>query len=360
MSFLHYTVRLSYTQDMLTLHDANDLIKATAKWGGIALVGFLLLFGIFKGGAFLVKVLFPKEPAPPKVAFGKLPPLIFPKTTTPQLTYRLDTVTGGLGSFSDRLNVYKIIPPVPNLLNLQTTRHLLQSTPFVLDESPLTDTVYSWGDTNRPDKKISYNIVSSDFSITSNYFSYTDLLTVTPVMQQDAIAATIKFLKDLNLYPLDLDEKLTTTQLLSMQGANIFAATSPSTAQLVRIDFFQKDVNKLPIVYPHPPYSTMHFLLGGRNTSELVDAGFSHQTVGTDNTTYPLLTVQQAFDLLKNHKAYIASYFGHDTNVSIKDIYLAYYLGEDKQQYLMPVYVFAGKDGFVAYVSAVSDIWIQK
>ena len=87
---------------------------------------------------------------------------------------------------------------------------------------------------------------------------------------------------------------------------------------------------------------------------------FSHQVVSQENTTYPIKNVSQAFDLLKKNKAYIAGYFGTQTEIRIKDIYLAYYLGEEKQQYLMPVYVFSGKDGFTAYVPAVSDTWMLK
>lgn len=358
---MHYTARLSYTQDMISLDESKNIIISIAKWGGVLVVGILLLIGAYRGGRYLMSVFFPKTPAAPKVAFGKLPPVLFPQNTSNrQFTYRIDTVSGNLGSFADRVIINKIAPPIPNLLNLQTTRNLLQQTSFSLDETPLTDTVYSWGDTFRPDKKITYNIVSGDFSITSNYFSYADLLTVPPVDQSDAVEESVSFLTNLNLYPLDLDEERTTSQLLSMQGSNIFAATSPSTAQLVRVDFFQKDVNKLPIVYPHPPFSTMHFLLGGKGTNEIVDAVFSHQVIGKENTTYPIKNVQAAFDLLKKNKAYIAGYFGTQTEIRIKDIYLAYYLGEEKQQYLMPVYVFSGKDGFVAYVPAVSDTWMLK
>lgn len=358
---MHYTARLSYTQDMLSLDDSKNLIISIAKWGGITLVGILLLIGAYRGGRYLLNVFFPKTPAAPQVAFGKLPPILFPQNTSnQQFTYRIDTVSGNLGTFSDRATIYKIAPPIPNLLNLQTARNLLAGTSFGLDETPLTDTVYSWGDTLRPDKKIIYNIVSSDFTITSNYFSYADLLTVPPVNQSDAIETAVNFLTKLSLYPLDIDEEKTASQLLSMQGSNIFAATSPSTAQLVRVDFFQKDVNKLPVVYPHPPFSTMHFLLGGNRTSEIVDAAFSHQIIGQDKTTYPIKNVQQAFDLLKNHKTYIAGYFGTQTEIRIKDIYLAYYLGEEKQHYLIPVYVFSGKDGFTAYVPAVSDTWMLK
>ena len=62
---------------------------------------------------------------------------------------------------------------------------------------------------------------------------------------------------------------------------------------------------------------------------------------------------------MKSQKAYIASYYGGSSNVSIKNIFLGYYIGATKQNYLMPIVIFEGERGFFAYVSAVRDEWIS-
>nr|HVZ58596.1 hypothetical protein [Patescibacteria group bacterium] len=282
---------------MLSLHDATELTKNIAKWVGLAIAAIFVGVLLYRGVKLIMTTFFPKPPPPPKVAFGKLPPLLFPPNASNiQFIFQIDTVSGGLGNFPDRENVYKTIPSVPSLLDLQTARNLLSGTPFIFNERPLTDTVYTWTDSSRPDKMITYNIVSEDFTITSDYPSYTDLDPLPRLDRDAALTSAQNFLQNLNLYPLDLDDNKTSIQLLSLEGTKVVAASSLSTAQLARIDFFQKNLNKLPIVYPNPPYSTMHFLLGGTNSTEILEGKFDHQAIDTLNTTYPIKTPQQAYD----------------------------------------------------------------
>lgn len=113
----------------------------------------------------------------------------------------------------------------------------------------------------------------------------------------------------------------------------------------------------IPVLYSHPPYSTMNFwVASGEQSLEVVEANFSHKTPifsNEDTATYYIKTSREAFDELKNSKAYIASYAGSKTNVVINNIYLAYYLDETTQEYLMPIIVFEGDNGFSAYISAI-------
>ena len=341
---------------MPTLHDTTDGIKVFAKWGAVGIGAILLIFLLVQGGSLFIKTFFPKPVPAPKAAFGKLPHIIFPASIAKLPTdYQLDTITGTLGQFSDRVAVYKTESAVPGLLDLQKMRTGISTTPFTSRETLITDTEYSWTDPTRPDKKITTNIVSHDFKITSNFLTYSDIVSVAPVDQASSIKVATDFLTHLNLYPLDLDPTRTTTQLLTLQGTSIFAASSLSTAQLVRIDFFQSGLNKLPIMYPHPPNSLLYFLIGGSLTNEILEGTFIHQTVANEASSYPIIDVQTAYNILKKGDAYIASYFGSSSTITIKDVYLGYFIGVDKQDFIMPVYVFEGRDGFFAYVSAVSE-----
>jgi len=143
-------------------------------------------------------------------------------------------------------------------------------------------------------------------------------------------------LENLTLYPLDFDSTKIATQLLSLQGTSLYAATSVSTADLVRVDLFQNDLDKLPIVYAHPPYSSIHFLVGGVNTNEILEGTFAHQIISNESTTYPIRLVSDAYNLLKQNKAYIASYYGTNNDITIKNIYLAYFVTDEKQNYILP------------------------
>jgi hypothetical protein len=112
---------------------------------------------------------------------------------------------------------------------------------------------------------------------------------------------------------------------------------------------------KIPVLYPHPPYSTMSFwIASGQNSQEVDAASFVHREILTDShATYPIKTAQEAFDALKAGDGYITSYQGADTNILISNVYLGYYLGEENQGYLMPIIVFEGQNNFFAYVSAI-------
>ncbi len=339
---------------MPTLHETTDSIKTFAKWGGMGFGAIILIILLFRGGTFFINTFFPKPAPAPLQAFGKLPAIAFPvDIISPPQSYQLDTISGDLGQFPDRAKVYKTLAATPTLLDLQQMRASIRKTPFTTNETHITDTEYSWNDPMRPDKKIKTNIVSNDFTITSNYLTYPDLQPSGLIDQASSIKVATDFLEELGLYPLDIDPLKTTTQLLSLQGTSLFAASSLSTAQLIRIDFFQSDLDKLPIMYPHPPNSLLYFLLGGSNTDEILEGNFSHQTISMDSSTYPIISIGSAYDLLKKGNAYFASYYGTSNTISIKDVYLGYFMNESKQDYIMPMYVFEGKDGFFAYVSAV-------
>jgi hypothetical protein len=341
---------------MPSLYQATSFTKNALKWGGIGLGAFMILVLLYRGGKIVATSLFPKKPIPPKAAFGKLPAIIFPENVTDKsFTYSLDTVSGSLGNFPDRADVYKTIPPAPTLLDLQTTRAQVNRAGFNSSETLITDTQYSWRDAQQIDRLLTINTVSKDFTISSNYLNYPDLSPIGNVDPVGAIRATTDFLKELDLYPNDFDPNKTATQLLTLQGNTLFASTSLSTAQLVRVDLFQSDVNKFPIMYSHPPYSLMHFLVGGSNSGKILDASFAHQQISDESTSYPIITVDAAYSILKKGKAYIASYYGDSTDITIKDIYLAYFISDKKQDYLIPIYVFEGKEGFYAYVSAVTS-----
>lgn len=344
---------------MPTLYQATSLTKNILKWGGIGLGVLMVMVLLYRGGKLVASALFPKKPPPPNAAFGKLPAIIFPDSVTDEsFTYSLDTVTGSVGTFPDRANVYKTVPPVPTLLDLKTTRNNVGSVGFTSSEKVITDTQYSWRDAQQIDRILTINIVSKDFTISSNYLNYPDLTPIGVVDPLDAVTNTTDFLQKLNLYPLDFDPAKTATQLLTLQGNTLFASTSLSTAQVVRVDLFQKDINKFPIMYSHPPYSSMHFLMSGQSSRQILDANFLHQEISKENTSYPIISGNTAYTMLKEGKAYIASYYGDNSDITIKDVYLAYFMNDKKQDYLMPIYVFEGKDGFFAYVPAVTKDWL--
>lgn len=346
---------------MPTLSQATSITKKVAIFGGGGILLAILLFFLSKGAISLYSSLFPKPGPAPEAAFNALPPLVFPESVTQEkFKYSLDTVSGNLGEFPDRLKVYKTVVSEPNLLSLQSTQSLVAKTSFTFNRTKLNDTTYAWNEVVRPEKRLTVNIVSKDFSIDSNFLTYPDLAANGRVNEENAKNEVTEFLSLLGLFPSDIDILQTNVDLLKLEDEKLVAALTPSDAQIARIDLYQSDLDKFQIVYPNPPHTTMHFIVGGANTRELMEASFNHQAISNESSTYPLISVNDAYSLLKKNGAYVGSYFGSSTDIVIKKVYLGYYLGVAKQEYVMPVFVFEGKDGFSAYVSAVKSEWINK
>jgi hypothetical protein len=345
---------------MPTLHDTTVLTKKIFTWGGIGIAAIILLVFLIRGGAALFSILFPKAPPPPTTVYGKMSPVPFPESQfSEKYTYSIDTVSGKLPVFPDRAKVFETITPVPRLLDLRDSRILVNKTQYAAGETSITDTVYSWRYNSNFNKKITYNIVSKDFTIDSNYL--TDPLLVDTIgtpTAETAIKSVTQFLETLELYPLEFDEEKTTTQYLYIQNAQTYPATSISSAQVTRVDLYHKDLNELPVMYPNPPFSSTYFIV--KSPSEIVQAQLHFQTLEESQATYPIKSAEQAFEELKSGKGHIAAYYGEGTEIVLKDSYLAYFMSDVKQQFIQPIIVFEGKNGFYAYVTAISEEWVEQ
>lgn len=348
---------------MLTLSQATSLTKKVAKWSAIIVGSVILLLILVRVGRTLKEIIFPTPLPAPTVSFGKLPPIEFPKSlSAQQLNYSIDTVTGALPNFPDRAKVFKIEKPSPGLLAFKKTGEKAARAGFSSSAIRVLGNTYQWVDYQSSAlRKINVDIFTSQFSVSSAFLS--DSLVISGVNLPDpnnAKAVAQDFLLNLSFLYDDLDLEKTKTNLFSIKDSVLVTATSVSTAQIIEVDFFQKDIDKLPVAYPRVNNSTMNiFVGGGKNQPQVVKAGFFHQNISSESATYPIKTASDAFLELKNGNAYILSP-SDNKNVSIRNVYLGYYMGDKEQNFLMPAVVFEGDNGFIAYVSAVKDEWINK
>ncbi len=345
---------------MLTLNQATSETRVALKWGGVIFLVFFLIFLIFKIGTALKQTFFPTPPAPPTVSFGKLPSIVFPNNVSDKnFSYSLNTVTGTLPTFQDRVNVYKMVPISPDLLALKKAISKVSSVEFTNPELPVSAKVYQWNDNGPLNRSLTMDIFSTDFALSSTFIS--DPIVQSAINLPDettAINTAQSFLSTMSSFPDDIDSTKTKTLLFSIKNNTLTTATSVSNAQVIEVDFFQKNIDKLPIYYPKAVNSTMNVLVvGGKDQPQVAQINFSHQTVSNQSATYPIKTAQDAYSLLRQGQGYIASYFGSSTDISIKNVFLAYYIGDKKQDYLFPIAVFEGDNGFFAYVPIITDVW---
>lgn len=348
---------------MLTLHNTVDSSKTILKWGAILSISIFLLVIVISIGTSIKEYFYPTPAPAPTVLFGKLPDINFPENFNKRdFNYTLNTLSGGLPQFEDRIKIYKTIQPQPTLLALKNTQKIAAKIGFTSEASLFSGNIYQWSDPERPQRKLRFDVLNSNFNLFSDLLSDQQVLSTNNFPdEKGAISKAESFLSDLSSYPLDFDKNKTKTFLLSIKDNEIIPATSLSSSQLIRVDFFQKDIDNFPIYYPKPPNSTHYVIISGGNfDSRAVAANFFHQSASEISTTYPIKSAKEAFEELKAGKAYVAAYYGNSKEVSIKNVFLGYYLGEEKQDYLLPIIIFEGDNGFFAYVKAVTDEWINR
>lgn len=351
---------------MPTLHNVTENTKTLLKFGGIFVISVVILFLIFRGGVFLKEFFFPTPVPLPAADFGKLPVVEFPESLPQEgLTFELDTVSGGFPSFStesgkvrDRINVYKIVNPVFSLLDLQNAKSTVAEVGFIGREIPLGNNIYQWfAQSEGLEKSIEMNIVNKNFSYATSFRSTERILNplVIPT-KEGSIEAARNFLQSMSLLPGDIDDKKTKADLLRINGTELLAATNAAETDVVRVSFFQKPIETIPVYYANPPYSTINFFVGGK--AEVLQGTYYRQLVSSEFSSYPIKPVQLAFKELQDGKAYIGANFTPEKNIKIKEVLLGYYASDIFQEYLIPIYVFKGtQDEFYAYVHALPDEW---
>lgn len=349
---------------MVTLHDVIEQIKRVLKWGGILTVTVLTVFFIFKIGFFVKEIFYPTPKPGPEVCFGKLQNITFPeKLVSQKLEYKIETISGILQPFQDdRLKVYEIVQPVPGLRDLDKAQEKLSRLGFISKPILISGTIYQWEDKSQLPKKINYDILTLNFNIFSDFATSPEILTANNLPDQDtALTIAKSYLSDLNSLPESLDFNKTKVTLQSVENGRIISAGKLVDAKLIRVDFYQNDIEKYPVFYPHPPFSNIHLIIaGGETNAQVVEGSFSNSNIGSKSCTYPIKTVDWAFKELQNGKAYVGFYLGTNNTVLIKNAFLAYYMTDGLQKYLMPVIVFTGEDEFYGYVSAITDEWINR
>ena len=349
---------------MTSLHDVTDKIKLLAKSIFIATAAFFVIFLLYKIGIAVKEYFYPTPPTPPTVSFGKLPPLDFPQNLFEgkKFTYTLDTLTGQLPNFPDRATIHKIIQATPNLLALERAQKNVAQVGFTGKPIRISDIEYVWNEQTAPSRKLQMDVLSFNLVVSSDYLNDQNILAAKNLLdEQQAKNIVQTFLSSLKNTPKDIDTEKTKTSLLTITNNSLLPATSLSNTKIIRVDYFQKEINKLSIYYASYPLSSLHFLVGStQNGLSVVAANFPHQAVDENSSaTYPIKTAEDAFVLLKEGKGYIALSPANGGNINIKNVVLGYYLGDTPQKFLLPIIIFEGNN-FYAYIPAVKDEWIQE
>ena len=263
---------------MPSLSKVTSETKFIFKWGSILAILFLIVYL----GMVIKEKINPTPLPPPTVSFGKLDPIESPPSREKEdFKYTIDTLSGKLPEFSDRVKIYKISLGKVDFLSLEKAKEKVSVLGFKNKESFVAENTYQWIEREPLLRKISYNILSSDFVFSTSFITDPVIESGINLPTEDgAIGIAKRFLESLSSFPKDIDEAKTKISLYSIKNYTLAPVDKVSIAQIIRVDFFQKDIDGLPIYYPNPMLSTINALIaGGQNAPQVVEASFSYHYI---------------------------------------------------------------------------------
>ncbi|MFC1727350.1 hypothetical protein ACFL0Y_02395 [Patescibacteria group bacterium] len=306
----------------------------------------------------------PEPPPEPTVAFGKLPKIEFPEQKIPDLNFKLETIEGALPLFEELGKVYFIPQKNISLLSLERAKDKALSLGFRNDPESINNISYRWTKNTEPKTILEMNINTGSFYLHHFYEESPIFLAGRKLISDDqAILIARNWFSAGDSFDKELNKGHGEVIRYQFAPPNLLPANSISETDFIRVNLFREDLDDLKILPPNPKESLISILISAtQGTKEKVlEVKYNFYPIDRETqSTYPLKLVSQAWEELQNNQAYIA-HLGknQDGNVVIRKVTLAYYDSGTSINFLQPIYVFEGDRDFFAYVSAISDAWLQ-
>lgn len=282
--------------------------------------------------------------------FGLLPVPDFPvsNVSSSNFTYSLDTTTGLLPKigqdpdFPPIIKVYFITKPYASLLSGEKSTELAEK--FAITNQPQisSDTQYRFV---QGQKTLILDLDSGNFVYTNEASSSGQELD----SEEQLIEGFKQVLNSLGLLKQDLEGGRKDVKFL--QKDNV---------QTAQISFWLNDLDGRPIITPYFNMSLVNALIfkSSANLENYLSLEFVYWPIDTTIfATYPLKDPQIAFDDLRSGKGVVVIE-PQKPQVSITSITLGYFLPQNYNPYLQPVYIFEGAS-FVALTSAIDNEFIK-
>lgn len=353
-----------YTQKRMTsLSKTAFYAQKTIKYG---ILGFLLLI-IGKLAYDLFETQWEKtHPTPlpsPTVTFGKLPQLKYPKQEFDYPgEYVLETSTGTFPQFTTQLRVFFSPFRQPNLLAFDRAKEKAAKLGFTQEPIKVNENIFRWTKDNPSGSILEMDIFTGTFKQNYDWLQEIDLFEKgsSPNMAK-AEDIGKSFLKRIDSLETDLITGKTESSYLQYKGGILIPAKSLSEADFTKVEIYRQDTDNLPVITAFENQGIISLLISGTQATgkKIARVEFNYYPINLDSqATYPLKTIAQAWENLKENKAYLVSFKGNE-KATIRKIYLAYYDSQEPQEYLQPIYVFEGDEDFKAILPAIDQNWIK-
>ncbi len=284
----------------------------------------------------------------------------------------MQTADGKLGKYPDRMDVYSAPTQKSGFGNETSALELARQLDFLFEPTKLSKSVYRFTAQEPLPTSLEINIVTGAFMFKRQWQADPSLIVNKRfVGDRQVVTDAQNFMRQAGIYEDDLvgEEK---TRYFRVTGDQLIGANSLSEADFVEVELFRKPINLIdakkkvvasyPFLTPDPLKGVVAILVSGTadDKKKIINVDYRYVTVNYEVVgSYPLKTVELAWEELKSGSGYIASFNGSGKAV-VRRVGLGYYDAAGDQSYTMPIYVFRGDNDLVAYVSAVDESEIKK
>jgi len=348
---------------MANLTEIARVTRVSVKVVGALLVTLVVGRVLLTWSVSMYKAMVPPPPIPPTVGFNKLPRPVFPEDSAGELTYKLETVDGSVPSYGPSAKVYFISKSQTSLLGLDRGKQKAAALGFVFEPEQTSGTLYRWKNTSPMPATLDLDYTTGNFTMKVAWETNPKLLNEKLIPSEvQAIAEAKNYLKQAGALPADMVNGEAVATYLKYSGGKMVKAISLSDADFVEVNLFRQSVDKVKILPADPNVGLGHFIFSGsRGQGErILLAEYKHTQVEYQQfETYPLISGDVAWQKLNGGEGYVAVAPENGDTAVVRRVSIAYYDSLNSESYLQPIYVFEGDDGFMGYVPAVSDMWLQ-
>lgn len=330
---------------------------------GIVISVFVFFFFIFLRILISMSASKPVPVSNINLLFNKISaPVYAPSASSsayPQ-SFLLDNIEGRPVTATDSAKIFFLPPSTTNLVYRDKIYLMAKTFGF----SPDIKHTLKEKEAQFVDGKQTLSVNIADFNFSYRYEASLEaalfVQTGTVPSEAQSVQRAGDFLRSLGRYPAEFSRAKTKTIYLVYRpvGNTLAVVDKPEKANVVEVDFYRPDIGTADngsIVTPGY-FNSQNYVVMAVNKDEthVIRAQMKFYEKSDDQVgVYPVRTGDDAWEQLRTGKGHIVSTGLSPTSVTIKKMYVAYLDPDIYQEYLQPVYVFLGDQGFVGYVPAV-------